>query len=121
MRHGKDTVNQANNLIEAMRKGGVIGFHQDIFGSVARKDVQDMVRKAKEYHRIQEHDCNGTKTDRMTTRESNLEIEIKVIANKYGLSVHFDGDPRGYCVKLHTPSQDVYNTLGGPESGYGIG
>ena len=29
------------------------------------------------------------------------------------------GDPRGYCLKLHTPNKR-YNTWGGEEEGYGV-
>lgn len=121
MRHGKDTLHQANCLIESMRKYKVEQFHVDVFGLADRSEIQDLVRLAKEYHKIQEHDCNGTKTPRMESRESNIETEIKTITTKFGLKVHFDGDPRGFCVKLHAPKNDVWNTWGGADTGYGIG
>jgi hypothetical protein len=121
MRRGKDTKNQANQLIESMRSAGVKEFHVDIFGLKARDEIQDMVRYAKSLHKIAEHDCNGTMTTRMERQSENTEHKIQVIAKKYGLRATFDGDPRGYVVKLHSPKSDVYNTWGGAESGYGIG
>ena len=121
MRYGKDTIKQANDLIQNMRRYGVKAFDVNMFGLTERNEMQWVVRLAKEYHRIQEHDCNGTKTPRMATRETTIENLIRDIVTKVGLRVHFDGDPRGYCVKLHAPNQDVYNTWGGKESGYGIG
>lgn len=121
MRAGKDTVKQASDLIDSMRKAKVKRFGIWKFGLQDRKDLENLVRLAKEYHKIQEHDCNGTKTERMNAREINIETEIRAMVAKYGLKVHFDGDPRGYCVKLHAPQGNVWNTLGGRETGYGIG
>jgi hypothetical protein len=121
MRHGKDTIQQATDLIHSMRRVNIHEFHTEVFGLSDREAVCDMVRLAKAYHRIQEHDCNGTKTKRMETMERNLECRIEEIAVKYGLRVVFEGDPRGYVVKLFSPLKNVYNTWGGVESGYGIG
>lgn len=121
MKHGKHTIEQATKLIEAMRRGKVKAFHVDHFGLYERNEIQDMVRMSKSYSRIQEHDCNGTKTKRMESTERGLEKRISAIAEKFGLKVEFQGDPRGFTVKLHAQKSNVYNTLGGSESGYGIG
>jgi hypothetical protein len=51
-----------------------------------------------------------------------LRHQLRVIAQKHGIELRADvsGDPRGYCLKLHLPD-GAYNTMGGAESGYGIG
>ena len=51
-----------------------------------------------------------------------LRNKLRTIAQKHGITLRADvsGDPRGYCLKLHLPD-GAYNTLGGAESGYGIG
>jgi hypothetical protein len=75
MRHGKDTIIQATNLIDQMRRHEVKAFNDQVFGLSDRSEIQDLVRLAKRYHSIQEHDCNGTKTVRMATLETNLKNE----------------------------------------------
>lgn len=50
------------------------------------------------------------------------EAVLKVIEEhglKSCLAPRVTGDPRGYCLKLHTPS-GRYNTWGGKEEGYGV-
>lgn len=116
-----NTEKQADDLIKAMRQANVEAFHENRFGLASRRLVELMVTKAKRLHRIAENHCNGREYKGMLTREANLEKMISELAKGFGLTVVFDGDPRGYVVKLHAPNKDVYNTWGGKESGYGIG
>ncbi len=87
--------------------------------------AEKLIRLARQYARLQERQCNEPVTDAMIEREHRLEGRIKELCNRDNLGpwirgVSFDGDPRGYCVKLRLFS-GAYNTLGGKESGYGIG
>jgi hypothetical protein len=81
----------------------------------------EAVRLARRYNKIQEDRCNGEMSSMKEAEEENTETKILNIVQPHGVSATFGGDPRGYSVKLHAPTQDVYNTLGGKEEGYGIG
>lgn len=118
MRYSQDTKNQANELIRCYYKMNLQST-PNLFDCV--EDICQMIRLAKEHHTIQEHDCNGTKTSRMEKREFTIERQIKEIGIKLNLAPHFSGDPRGYTVKLHHSSGNLWNTWGGRETGYGIG
>jgi len=113
-RYGQDTKKQANDLIEALDRVNALE-------TIQTEDFLEMVRLAKVLHKIAEHECNGYSYKAMEGRKFNSQVTIGTIAVKYGLKVDFDGDPRGYVVKIHAPKGDVYNTWGGRESGYGIG
>lgn len=109
-------------------------------------EIHSLLRKAKSLSGIAERQCSEEmspeETARVEKREAFLERSIakivstrnarvgktadeveKLIGGEEGLgrvSVTFDGDPRGYVVKLHLPD-GAYNTLGGRETGWGIG
>jgi hypothetical protein len=63
--------------------------------------------------------CN---TPNYTDRRAELRAELHRIERLMDvvLRAEVTGDPRGFCLRLHLPNGD-YNTLGGAESGYGIG
>lgn len=119
--YSKDTMRQANQLVNSMRKGNVQAFQDSVFTPNMLDTIQRMVKLAKEYCTLQERRCNGELYKTIDARETSLERRILDIAVRFDLKVEFSGDPRGFCVKLHAPSKDVYNTWGGKESGYGIG
>jgi hypothetical protein len=125
MRHSKNTIKEANALIESMRKAGVPAFDVNKFGLRGRELVQDMVNKAKRHHTLQERFCSEDMPERIRkhceAKEAGLEADIRAIAAGFGLKVKFDGDPRGFTVKLHAPKGTVWDTWGGAETGYGIG
>jgi hypothetical protein len=81
-------------------------------------------RNAAMYKTIQERWCNEEMSDRTTAtleaREQRMEARIRDLLAPYGITVSFQGDPRGYCVYLHLPS-GRYNSWGGKEYGFGIG
>jgi hypothetical protein len=54
-------------------------------------------------------------------REAKIEDSVRKIGVTYGLQFHFDGDPRGFVLKMKTPKSGRYNTWGGRETGWGIG
>ena len=57
---------------------------------------------------------------RIAIQAARIERRLDILAQTHGARATFDGDPRGYVVKLHLPSGKS-NTWGGKESGYGIG
>lgn len=89
----------------------------------AANDIQHLVKLAKQHHSLAEHDCNRGLTDAEKETEQSIENTMRELAKKYGFGIHFDGDPRGFTVKLHAPrgQEPVWNTWGGAETGYGIG
>lgn len=56
---------------------------------------------------------------RIEKQERACERRITEILTPFGLTPCFGGDPRGYTVKIHFPSES-FNTWGGKESGWGI-
>jgi hypothetical protein len=51
-------------------------------------------------------------------REAKLRAEAEELAKRIGLSIHFNGDPRGAAIKIHTPRTGAYNSFGGAEDGW---
>lgn len=88
-----------------------------------------LVRAAKELSRIAERQCSEEMSERETARVKKRERALEAIVLRHceaiGVtSITFDGDPRGYVVKLHfgpDPKRQPGNTMGGPETGWGIG
>ena len=95
-----------------------------------RKNVDLLFRYAANLHRIQERQCNGYQdykgnwdqaaADRDEKRETRIQDKVRAIVARYSpLSVNFNGDPRGYSIKLLGTGKS--NTWGGMEDGYGVG
>lgn len=82
-----------------------------------------LMRHAKTHGRIQERWCSEEMSESLTRRVERREKQIEALITRHaeslGCKVHFDGDPRGYTVKLFLPTGD-WNTWGGKESGYGV-
>jgi len=51
-------------------------------------------------------------------REAKLRAKAEELAKRIGLSIHFNGDPRGAAIKIHTPRTGAYNSFGGAEDGW---
>jgi hypothetical protein len=87
----------------------------------AAQDAAELCRLATSLNRLNEIDCNFGLTERQERRKQNLQTRINSALERAGLVLnHFESDPRGYAVYLDLPDGS-YNTLGGRESGYGIG
>ena len=95
-----------------------------------RQNVDLLFRYAANLSRIAERQCNGYQdwkgnwdqaaADRDEKREARIQAKVQAIVSRYsGVSVIFNGDPRGYSIKLL--GLGTYNTFGGAEDGYGIG
>lgn len=73
--------------------------------------------------RISELTCSVEMSERETARlerrEANAEERVHRLAATFGARADFNGDPRGYVVRLILPS-GKYNTWGGAESGWGV-
>ena len=83
--------------------------------------VVELLAYAQRLHHYAETACNYGLTPAQEKRVTNLETKVKAICADLDLaiSVKFNGDPRGYAVKLMLPSGD-FNTWGGKEEGWGI-
>lgn len=116
---------EAQQLLERMRRAGLPAFQPDVFGLEERAQLNTLIAMARKHNRIQERWCSEEMSDatraQVERMEAALETNITEAAAVFGLRVHFDGDPRGFTVKLHTPAGDVGNTWGGDAVGYGIG
>jgi hypothetical protein len=96
-----------------------------------------ILRHAKTHGNLAEAECNGPgdwvnripypeagkiyaeHEARIEKRQQQIERRISAICSPLGIVPDFQGDPRGYTVKLHLPT-GAYNTMGGQESGYGV-
>lgn len=114
MKVGKKSRLEAFKLLNKTKLG-------EKYGLKAERNLCEIVQLAKFHHSIQERRCNEELPQRAISREENIERKIKQLANQIGLTVRFDGDPRGYTVKLFFPGGETWNTWGGPENGYGVG
>lgn len=107
-----DTVDQARSII------GVLGLNlQDNEGRAI-----DLVNLAKQHSRWCETECNRELRPSEQVRVKDLERAIKQLGESFpGVkSVCFQGDPRGYTVRLHFYNPKG-NTMGGDPEGWGIG
>lgn len=115
MKFGKATQNEAHELIRHFARYGYV------FGPETMPTFCEAIKLAKNYNSIEVRHCNQHKLKNDAGRLANIEKRIKELMKPLNLTPTFDGDPRGYMVKLHTPNRDVYNTMGGKCGGYGIG
>ncbi len=70
-------------------------------------------------YRYAETECNYGLTPEQNKRVESLEQKVKNLCAELGIKVTFNGDPRGYAVKLHF-ANEAHNTWGGKEEGWGI-
>lgn len=82
-------------------------------------DVVNLFSIADRLHKYAETACNFSLTDRQEKRVDALEKRAIAHAAALGVTLKFNGDPRGYAVKVMLPNGD-YNTWGGKEEGWGI-
>lgn len=93
-------------------------------------EIVTLRNNAKRLHVIAERICSEEMSDETAAsverRETALEDEIRAVVAKrnkrvggFQVFVRFDGDPRGYVVKLELPDGS-YNTWGGKEEGFCI-
>jgi len=61
-------------------------------------DVFTLQRLGRSLHRSHENDCNYGLTPRQETRERNLWLRVQALADRYGLYVQEQGDPRGWPI-----------------------
>ena len=81
--------------------------------------VAELLSMARRLDRYNEVECNYGVSEAQQKRIANLEKRVTALCGELGISCHFNGDPRGYAVKLHLPD-GAYNTWGGKEEGWGI-
>lgn len=105
-------VSEEARLIENFARAGVI---------IPARIASRLVTLANVHNRIQVKYCNESLNETDEKLLERVTGEIKTAAKILGIKAHFDGDPRGFTVKLHALTGDVYNTWGGAEVGYGIG
>lgn len=83
------------------------------------------VQYAKEIHKysrrlsvLAEIECNREVTERERREEERLQKRVNALLKPYDLRARFEGDPRGYVVKIQgLPG----NTWGGDSEGFGVG
>lgn len=83
------------------------------------EQVGELMTLAGRLNRYNETSCNYGLTPAQEKRVANIEKRVTALCTSLGISAHFNGDPRGYAVKLALPDGS-YNTWGGKEEGWGI-
>lgn len=85
------------------------------------KTIKTLLRWSANHCSLCEILCNdSTQQEWATDRLKKVEQYILRAAAALHLGIHFDGDPRGYTVKVIFPKTKQWNTWGGEETGYGI-
>lgn len=83
------------------------------------RDAQEILRIGRGVARRALDECNGDGRPGDDARDVRALDRASVTAQVYGASVFATGDPRGYTFRLRLKS-GRYNTLGGPEGGWGV-
>lgn len=96
----------------------------DIMDSIPRI-VRRLTSIARSLSKINERQCNGyvlakgcggwdeAAEKRDLANESALQTTAKALLDVYGLTVEFNGDPRGSAIRIKTPKTRRYNSLSG--------
>jgi len=92
---------------------------RELFPPQIAQGTVELLRLADRLQRYAEAACNYQLTQAQEKRVASLEARVKALCDAWGIGVTFNGDPRGYAVKLHLPS-GAYNTWGGQGEGWGI-
>ena len=67
----------------------------------------DFESRASEYAKLQEHACNRELSEHEQRREARLEAVLRSMAAILNVSLELNGDPRGFVVTLHFPTQPM--------------
>lgn len=95
----------------------------------AVEDAVEFEKIERALRAINERECNGYMNERTwkedeaaklrdERREVKLRDKATALAKRLGLKIHFNGDPRGAAIKIHTPRTGAYNSFGGAEDGW---
>lgn len=80
------------------------------------KDAVELCRIARALSKCNERECNEPMSNgarvRFELRVERLEAEARAIAEKWGVPIEFNGDPRGFSIHLRLPSGRS-NSFGG--------
>lgn len=84
-----------------------------------------LMRHGATYERLAEVECSVELSEqqaaRLERRQQQLEQRMRKLVARLGerFDINFNGDPRGYTVKIKLPTKR-YNTWGGEELGWGV-
>lgn len=73
-----------------------------------------------EYQLLAVKACNEELSEKDKRRELEIEKWLSERGSYLGIVFTFNGDPRGYTIKMKTPRSGKYNTWGGAEVGWGV-
>ena len=83
-------------------------------------DVLKLQQIARALHRLSEVECNDGLNPRQQGRQSSLVKEATLTARVHGLSVYYQGDPRGWPLFLYPPELAATIEYSYYEKGIGI-
>jgi len=96
--------------------------HRPETALLAPKVARALVRRAKLLHRSYVNACNRPLLLKEQADEIRHERAVKRLCDTVRIEVKFNGDPRGFPVKLHFGGENQpHNTWGGTGDGWGIG
>lgn len=114
MKYTKDTIEQANEFIKALTREKTISINFEF------TNLCEIIHKAKRLHKLYENACNRELFEKEERETDTLQEKIRALSKDCGFDIKFNGDPRGFPVKIKHPSE-VHNTWGGREDGWGVG
>lgn len=90
-----------------------------LFPQQVASGAVELLRLADRLHHYAEAACSYSLTATQEKRVTTLEARVKEICDGWNIKVKFNGDPRGYVVKLLLPDES-YNSWGGKGEGWGL-
>lgn len=97
----------------------IVGALRDVEPLEAAAAARALMKLGATCSRLAVDACNRELSEAEKAKDARNDALIKAWAQRYGLKVHLNGDPRGYTVKVVLPS-GRYNTMGGKEDGWGV-
>lgn len=95
----------------------------DLWSRAACARLKTLIRRARRLHTLYERECSDSRADADALGAAIVRAEARIVADCRalfpGIVVEFNGDPRGFPVKLLLSASGAGNTWGGGE--YGIG
>jgi len=66
-------------------------------------DLDWLHRQETTLHRLSEYSCNCGLSPAQERKEANIENKVTALLEMYGITVRFNGDPRGGAIRMILP------------------
>lgn len=93
----------------------VLAKHSPLSSDAVAEKAAEIIRLAHGLHRVCEADCNDGGNPAREKREARMLAKVTALVAEVvpGAEVKYQGDPRGYVVKIKFPADQPSNEWGG--------